>query len=250
MRKNAIKLITMIMLVVMVALVTIMITTKESSTIIKQDNSTSVYKEPDPDPTPTIALSYQPEIPNQSDYIIIPTAQPDQWEPESLFEASNAVYYYSSSPSYSDHSYDNSDLEELIDSEESSESEEVEYVLPLSEDDQTYLKKIAWAEAGNQDTKGKALVMRVVLNRVDSELFPDDVLEVILQKNQFSPVASGTFWPATDCDEGCIEALEMIMNGWDESQGATYFESNKKYDSWHYRNLTFLFEYGAHWFYY
>ena len=41
----------------------------------------------------------------------------------------------------------------------------------------------------------------------------------------------------------------MVMHGWDESQGATYFTSSKEQDTWHSRNLTKLFEHGNHTFY-
>lgn len=47
------------------------------------------------------------------------------------------------------------------------------------------------AEAGNQDAYGKALVCDVVLNRVDSEVFPDSITEVIYQEGQFAVVSNG-----------------------------------------------------------
>lgn len=129
------------------------------------------------------------------------------------------------------------------------EESEPEIVVEISEADQILLLKLAFAEAGNQDVDGKALVMLVVLNRVKSDEFPDTISKVIYQKNQFSPVASGSFDRATSSNPGCLEALELVMQGYDISQGATYFESLKSYDSWHYRNLNFLFEHGGHWFY-
>lgn len=110
------------------------------------------------------------------------------------------------------------------------------------------LCKIAMAEAGNQDTEGKALVMLVVLNRVwgDNE-FPNTIKDVIYQPRQFSPVLEGTF-EATEPDEDCWKALEMVERGWDESQGALYFES-KSASTWHEDNLKFLFKHGDHYFY-
>jgi len=50
------------------------------------------------------------------------------------------------------------------------------------------------AEAGNQPEKGQRLVIDTVLNRVDDEHFPDTITEVIYQRNQFSPVQSGSIW--------------------------------------------------------
>ena len=115
-------------------------------------------------------------------------------------------------------------------------------------EDERMLAKIAMAEAEGESVEGKALVILVVLNRVWSDQFPDSIKEVIFQKNQFSPVAEGGRYWTTEPDAGCYEALELVMGGWDESQGAFYFESTGR-DGWHSQNLEFLFEFGGHKFY-
>lgn len=110
------------------------------------------------------------------------------------------------------------------------------------------LAKIAMAEAEGEDVEGKALVIWVVLNRVWSDDFPDSISEVIYQKGQFSPINNGRF-DRVEPDEDCYRALELIQTeGWDESQGALYFESESTSD-WHKKNLSFLFKYGNHYFY-
>ena len=115
-------------------------------------------------------------------------------------------------------------------------------------EDERMLAKIAMAEAEGESVEGKALVILVVLNRVWSDEFPDSIEEVIVQKNQVSPVAEGGRYWTTEPDAGCYEALELVMGGWDESQGAFYFESTGR-DGWHSQNLEFLFEFGGHKFY-
>ena len=115
-------------------------------------------------------------------------------------------------------------------------------------EDERMLAKIAMAEAEGESVEGKALVILVVLNRVWSDEFPDSIEEVIFQKNQFSPVAEGGRYWTIEPDAGCYEALELVMGGWDESQGAFYFESTGR-DGWHSQNLEFLFEFGGHKFY-
>lgn len=115
-------------------------------------------------------------------------------------------------------------------------------------EDERMLAKIAMAEAEGESVEGKALVILVVLNRVWSDKFQDSIEAVIFQKNQFSPVAEGGRYWTTEPDVGCYEAIELVMSGWDESQGAFYFESTGR-DGWHSRNLEFLFEYGGHRFY-
>lgn len=110
------------------------------------------------------------------------------------------------------------------------------------------LIKIAMAEAEGETTEGKALVMLVVLNRVKSDKFPNTVEEVIFQPKQFSPVQRGGRYYTTVPNEDCYEALELVESGWDESDGALYFESCKS-SSWHSKNLKFLFQLGNHKFY-
>lgn len=53
------------------------------------------------------------------------------------------------------------------------------------------LAAVVEAEAGNQDMIGKRLVVDVVLNRVDSPLFPDTITEVLEQPGQFSTMWNG-----------------------------------------------------------
>lgn len=115
-------------------------------------------------------------------------------------------------------------------------------------EDAERLMQIAMAEAEGESTAGKALVMLVVLNRVWSDEFPDTIEEVIFQPGQFSVTEEGGRYYTTEPDEGCREALYLVNMGWDESQGALYFESCKS-DSWHSRNLEYLFQEGNHRFY-
>lgn len=115
-------------------------------------------------------------------------------------------------------------------------------------EDAELLMKIAMAEAEGESVEGKALVMLVVLNRVWSDGFPNTIEEVIFQPRQFSVTEAGGRYYTTEPDEGCREALQLISTGWDESQGALYFESCES-DSWHSRNLEFLFQEGNHRFY-
>lgn len=115
-------------------------------------------------------------------------------------------------------------------------------------DDSLMLMKIAMAEAEGESTEGKALVMLVVLNRVWTEEFPNTIEEVIFQPRQFSTAAAGGRYYTTEPNEDCMEALQFVMGGWDESHGALYFESCKA-DSWHSENLEYLYQVGNHRFY-
>lgn len=123
----------------------------------------------------------------------------------------------------------------------------------LSDEDLDILMRIVESEAGNQDVEGRLLVANVVLNRVQSEKFPDSVKEVVFQKekgiNQFSPVANGTIWNVKISDE-TDEAVGRALEGEDISDGALYFVARKHADGekikWFDKNLTYLFEHGGH----
>ncbi len=109
------------------------------------------------------------------------------------------------------------------------------------------LAKLVHAEAGNQDLKGKCLVARVVMNRVESSDFPNSIEQVVFQDKQFSSVWDGHYRRAVP-NESDFQAVNMVLNGWDESKGAMYFEAESN-STWHRNHLIFVFAHGAHIFY-
>lgn len=120
-------------------------------------------------------------------------------------------------------------------------------------EDAEILLKIAMAEAEGEPTEGKALVMLVVLNRTWNGSFPDSIEDVVFQERrgtyQFSPVAPGGRYWTTEPDSDCYRALDMVIEGWDESKGALYFEACNDKENWHSRNLEYLYSVGGHRFY-
>ena len=111
----------------------------------------------------------------------------------------------------------------------------------LTPEEEEMLLGIGMAEAGVESVECIACVMRVVLNRVEAGGFPNDVYGVLHQQNQFTTVLYGTY--GTECpNEKCYEALALVKSGFDNSQGALYFESFADPDNWHSRNFEFLFK--------
>lgn len=77
-------------------------------------------------------------------------------------------------------------------------------------DDMNMIAQLVEAEAGDQDLEGKRLVVDVVLNRVESDQFPNTVEEVIYQKHQFSVIRNGAFERAEGhVQEECYEAVRL-----------------------------------------
>ena len=67
----------------------------------------------------------------------------------------------------------------------------------LEQADLEVLLRIVEAEAGCEDEDGKLLVANVILNRLNSEKFPDSITEIVFQRengvSQFSPIADGSY---------------------------------------------------------
>ncbi len=126
----------------------------------------------------------------------------------------------------------------------------------LSDKDYEVLLRIVEAEAGGEDETGKLLVANVVLNRVESDEFPDTVTEVVFQREgncyQFSPVGNGRY-DSVIVSEETYQAVDRALSGEDLSEGALYFVSEKYADpeklAWFHNSLTLLRSHGGHNFY-
>lgn len=113
--------------------------------------------------------------------------------------------------------------------------------LELTEEEQTMLLKLGMAEVGASEcAECIALVMRTVLNRVEATGFGSSIRSVIYAEDQFTPLSDGSYYRA-EPNDSCFEALEMVLGGWDESQGALYYEFCEG-ESWHSKNLQLLFQ--------
>ena len=82
------------------------------------------------------------------------------------------------------------------------------------------MSAIIFAEAGNQCEAGQQAVGIVIMERVRCEnYFEDDVVSVIYEPGQFSPVRNGTLDKALarydngTLPESCIEAAKYALNG-------------------------------------
>lgn len=116
----------------------------------------------------------------------------------------------------------------------------------ITYDEAQMLMKIAQAEAGCDGKDGMAMVMAVVLNRVEDDRFPDSIEEVIFQEHQFSPIADGRYEKA-EPDVECHLALAEIERGEYDTVDALYFENASQ--SWQASNCEYLGTVGHHRFY-
>lgn len=82
----------------------------------------------------------------------------------------------------------------------------------LSQDEIELLALLTMAEAEGESEEGKRLVIDTVLNRVDSDHFPDTVTGVIYQANQFSPMWDGRIDRCYVTEEMCQLVREELNN--------------------------------------
>ncbi len=90
-----------------------------------------------------------------------------------------------------------------------------------SQSEKALLAKLVEAEAKDETYTGKVAVAEVVLNRVESNNFPDTISNVVYQEGQFSPVSNGAInQPATQASK---DAVAEALNGTSLVNGATFF---------------------------
>jgi N-acetylmuramoyl-L-alanine amidase len=86
------------------------------------------------------------------------------------------------------------------------------------------LARLVEAEAKGEVYAGKVAVAKVVLNRVESEQFPDTVTEVIKQPRQFTPVSNGSI--TKPASKESIKAVEEAVIT-EETKGSLFFYNPK-----------------------
>ena len=80
---------------------------------------------------------------------------------------------------------------------------------------------VVHGEARGEPYAGQVAVAAVILNRLESELFPDTVAGVVYQPGAFTAVADGQINLAPN--ETAYKAVRDAINGWDPSGGALYY---------------------------
>ena len=98
----------------------------------------------------------------------------------------------------------------------------------FSESDRQYIASIIYCEAGGEPYEGKLAVGAVVINRVLSSKYPDNVFDVIHQPYQFSPVLSGRYDQVLSqgrANADCYRAADEAMSGMTNVDNCLYFRT-------------------------
>ncbi|GFN31772.1 spore cortex-lytic enzyme [Paenibacillus xylaniclasticus] len=83
------------------------------------------------------------------------------------------------------------------------------------------LARIIYAESRGEPYKGQVAVGAVVMNRLQSNLFPDTVKGVIMQSGAFTAVNDGQFYLQPDAT--AYKAALDAAAGWDPTGNAIYY---------------------------
>lgn len=80
----------------------------------------------------------------------------------------------------------------------------------MQDEDVELIALVTMAEAEGECEEGKRLVIDTILNRVDSEHFPDTIFEVVYQPRQFSSMWNGRAERCEVKDEICKLVMEEM----------------------------------------
>lgn len=108
-------------------------------------------------------------------------------------------------------------------------------------------------ESKGEDFKGKMAVAHTTLNRVESELFPDTICDVVWQKHQFSWTSSSNLKiHKTDIEwsNSALSAIIALNKSEDDlTNGALFFHANYiNRPSWA-KKMEITLKHGGHTFY-
>lgn len=109
--------------------------------------------------------------------------------------------------------------------EEAARQEELARV---HEADRELLAALIFCEAGNQPYEGQVAVGAVVMNRVNSGVYPDSISDVIYQSGQFSPAMSGwldSVRASSGYTDSAMQAAEDALAGSNPVGDCLYFST-------------------------
>jgi len=84
---------------------------------------------------------------------------------------------------------------------------------------------VVYGESRGESYQGQVAVAAVILNRVESNDFPDSVRDVVFQRNAFTAINDGQY--NLQPNDTAYHAVKDAMLGWDPSYGSVYYYNPK-----------------------
>ena len=126
---------------------------------------------------------------------------------------------------------------------EQESTEETVYRVSLNKEERELLYRTVYCESGNQSIEAQEMVALTILNRLESDKFPDTLHDVIYQKNQYEVTEWNGFesYGWTEQVEQAVENalienrhpsdMYYFRNGYYHSFGVPYMQSGDLYFS-------------------
>lgn len=124
--------------------------------------------------------------------------------------------------------------------------EQVKIPVHASASEQDLLSRLVEAEAKGESYAGKVAVATVVLNRVESDRFPDSIKGVIYDGKQFSPVLNGSINQSASHESKRAVKEALAYQGYDNE--SLFFYNPDKAQSEYLRNKEVTTVIGNHYF--
>ncbi|CEP91803.1 spore cortex-lytic hydrolase [[Clostridium] sordellii] len=109
----------------------------------------------------------------------------------------------------------------IVNNQEEKNENKSKEVISITNDELYLLSKLVSSEARGESYEGQVAVAAVVINRVLDPRFPDDIKEVIYQRNAFSVVNNGEIYK--EPTDSAYKAARDALYGSDPTRGAIYF---------------------------
>jgi len=91
----------------------------------------------------------------------------------------------------------------------------------LSQTEMDMMARVIYSEARGESYTGQVAVGAVVMNRIQSSLFPNTIKDVIFQPGAFTAVDDGQYW-LTPNRTAYLAAFDAVR-GWDPTGNALYY---------------------------
>lgn len=91
----------------------------------------------------------------------------------------------------------------------------------LNIEEMDILAKVIYSESRGEPYKGQVAVGAVVMNRIQSSQFPNNIKDVVFQKGAFTAVSDGQYW-LTPNRTAYLAALDAVR-GWDPTNNSIYY---------------------------
>lgn len=95
----------------------------------------------------------------------------------------------------------------------------------LNREELDILAKVIYSEARGESYTGQVAVGAVVMNRLQSGQYGDNIKDIVFQKGAFTAVADGQYWLKPDST--AYMAAQDAVRGWDPTNNSIYYFNPK-----------------------